>query len=109
MNDNYVSPSRIGSGLAGRIDSPVTPVKPSHVQSTLSNLHGATCNLESIVEQLFKRLDTVIRHEPENPMKEAPPSPKPCYVGVANQIEEQAEKVHKLVSNLNNLLERIET
>lgn len=83
--------------------------KTLQVPMTLGQLNEEVSRLEGIVESLYKRLDTVIRREPESAnVANTGLAPKQCLVDVANQIEDKANRISFQVGKISTLLGLLE-
>lgn len=91
----------------GYINNSTAPVKQLQVPEAFDTLEHSITAQEELCAELQKRLDGVLRNEPE--VAEGGQSdPKRTVVGVASRINSASDRLHRLANTYNSILRRLE-
>lgn len=84
-----------------------SPARQLQVPEAFDVLEKSVAAQEELCTELQKRLDGVLRNEPE--MAEAGQSePKRTVVGVASRLNNASDRLHRLANAYNSILKRLE-
>lgn len=85
-----------------------SPTRQPQVPEAFDVLEKSIAAQEELCTELQKRLDGVLRTEPEAAEAGSTNEPKRTVVGVASRLNNASERLHRLANAYNSILRRLE-